>query len=154
MNLKLQTKSRRPVRVGDVFTFQPPGDTYMFGRVISDCVKLFSVGYSIMIYVYDVRCANKVPPLSELTTQRLLFHPVLINRLPWSKGYLETVGNWELKPTDRFDRHCFRNSRGQFFDEDGQRLETPFPPIGHWSLDSYRTLDDQISSALRIPRSA
>lgn len=151
MNLKLQKRSRRPVRVGDVFAFQPPNDTYMFGRVISDQVKLFSAGFSIMIYVYDVSAAQKVPPLSELTTKRLLFPPVLINRLPWSKGYLETVGNWELSPTERFEQHCFRDIRGYYFDENGQRLETPSPPIGHWGLDSYQTLDDKISSALRIP---
>ena len=40
---------------------------------------------------------------------------------------------------------------GRYFDECGNPLESPVEPVGEFSLQSFRTIDDQVSDALEIP---
>jgi hypothetical protein len=52
---------------------------------------------------------------------------------------------------DVLPQHCFQDSRGWYFDEQGNRLHAAVEPVGQWGLHSYRTIDDEISKALGIP---
>ena len=76
---------------------------------------------------------------------------MMTNNLPWTRGYFEVLENQPLGPMDRLPQHSFRDIRGWYFDERGKRLSGPVDPVGQWALQSYRTLDDEISKALRIP---
>lgn len=106
-----------------------------------------------LIYVYRHRASSKEPDHAALDPQDLLLPPLFINRLPWSKGYLETVAHWPLEPSDLRSQHCFLSaSRGRYFDEKGNELSGPIEPVGDWGLHSYRTIDDAISDALGIAR--
>jgi len=130
----------------------PPDDKYLFGRVISTEAK---VGPSItanLIYVFKARSAVKsVPDDSELRPDRLLIAPLMINRLPWSKGYIETLLNRPLAEGEVLSQHCFSSSGGRYYDELSREISGPIEPCGLWGLNSYRTLDDDISEALGIP---
>jgi hypothetical protein len=148
--------SRKKLRAGDVFAMQMPDDLYLFGRVIStDAVSGFSFSASaILIYVFRTRSEVKAPPRREdLRPDNLLVPPILINRLPWSRGYFETIDHRPLEQEDLLKQHCFLSSvRGQYFDEKGHELPGPVEPVGRYGLNSYRTADDKISKALGFER--
>lgn len=81
----------------------------------------------------------------------LLVPPMITNRQPWLKGYFEALENHPVGRLDRLVQHCFRDSRGWLFDEQGTRLMSAHEPVGEWGLHSYRTVDDEISKALGMP---
>jgi hypothetical protein len=106
----------------------------------------------VLIYIYaPVRSAPE-PPLEELNPGRLLVAPLLTNRLPWSRGYFDTVWSGDLSAEDVVLQHCFRDSRGWEFDDHGNRLDRSVEPIGTYALDSFRTIDDAVCDALGIAR--
>lgn len=88
-----------------------------------------------------------------MTPDRLLLPPVFINKMPWTKGYFETVVHVDITSSDRLGQHCFwRAAQGIFVDENRNPLPHEVPPCGEWGLASYRLLDDLVSDALGIPR--
>ena len=108
---------------------------------------------AILIYVYDVvRPTPASPSTLELTPSDLLLPPLLTNRLPWSRGYFETIDHSELEDSDVLPAHSFRDSRGRFLDENSRELPGPVDPVGEWGLHSYRTIDDAVADALGLPR--
>lgn len=150
MNLAVLKKTRRAPEVGDIFVMQPPDGQYLFGRVVDTNANPLGVGGAILVYVYRVRSATKAPA-PELLRGQLLVPPMMTNKQPWTKGFFEHVENRPLSPMDRLPRHCFKDSRGWYFDETRSRLPGPVEPVGQWGLHSYRTIDDEISKALGIP---
>jgi hypothetical protein len=75
------------------------------------------------------------------------------NRMPWTKGYFETVGHSPIVEGDLLAQHCFLSAaRGRYFDENFNELPGPVEPCGDWALSSYRWLDDQIADALGVDR--
>jgi hypothetical protein len=156
-NLRVLQPSRKKLRAGDVFAMQMPDDLYLFGRVIStDAVSGFSFSASaILIYVFRTRSEVKAPPRREdLRPDNLLVPPILINRLPWSRGYFETIDHRPLEDDEVLAQNCFWDValRGQYFDEKGHELPGPVEPVGRYGLNSYRTADDKISKALGFER--
>jgi hypothetical protein len=84
---------------------------------------------------------------------RLLVSPIMTNRLPWTRGYFETLANVPLEVGDVLPRHCFLSaSRGRYFDDAGNELAGAIEPVGDYALHSFSTIDDQISDKLGIPR--
>lgn len=77
----------------------------------------------------------------------------MTNTLPWSRGYFETLENRPLETGEVLREHCFRSSKGKYYDEHSNELSGPVEPCGDWGLQSYRTIDDEISDALGIPQS-
>ncbi len=151
MNLAVLKKTRRVPEVGDVFVMRPD-DQYLFGRVVDTNANPLGVGGAVLIYVYRVRSQTRTP-VPELLHEQLLVPPMMTNRQPWTKGYFEQVENRPLSAMERLPRHCFRDTRGWYFDEAGNRLTGPAEPVGQWGLHSYRTIDDEVSKALGIPLS-
>ena len=149
-NLQRLRPSRKRLIPGDIFALRPPGDTYLFGRVVRTDAICLAPG-AILIYVYRTGSPTMCPP-AVLSREELLIPPILINRLPWSRGYFETVENRPLRE-DAYERHCFRTFNGQFYDEYRNELRKPIPgvPIGDAGLHSYRTVDDAVSEVLGIP---
>lgn len=150
VNLIVLKRTRRSPEVGDIFVMQPPDGQFLYGRVIStDALGPMGVG-CVLIYVYRARSSRKTD-VPNLFRGQLLVPPMMTNKLPWTKGYFEFVENRPLAPMDRLSQHSFVDTRGWYFDEDGNRLSGPVEPVGSWGLDSFRTIDDKISRAIGIP---
>src|SRR5438105_8180120 len=145
-NLRVLKRSRKPPTPGDVFAMQLPDGRYLFGRVIlADLPRERApMPGAYLIYVYDEVSETKTPEL-ELSPERLLLPPVFINRMPWTKGYFETVDHRPLRPEDLLQQTCFRRWNGDYLDETGSKLPGPLEPCGDWGLASYRMIDDLVS---------
>ena len=153
VNMSVLGKSRRPPEVGDVFAMLQSDGRFLFGRVIDTNANPLGVGGAILIYVYRVRSVGQVP-VPRLRRDELLLPPIMTNRQAWTRGYFKCVESRPLEPTDRLDRHSFRDSNGRYFDERGNRLSGAIEPVGIWGLQSYHGIDDAISRALGIPLAA
>lgn len=156
-NLQVLKSSRKKAQRGDVFTMQLPDDSFLFGRVVSTEAKwTLAAGAdpAILIYIYRERSrVAELPAVTALKADQLLVSPMMTNQLPWSKGYFQTLANMSLEPGDVLPQHCFLSaSRGHYFDEHGNELPGPVEPVGDYALHSFRTIDDQVSDALGIPR--
>lgn len=149
MNLALLKKTRTSPKSGDIFVMLPPDGLFLYGRVIATDAKIGPMADCILIYVYRERSKRK-EDIPTLMRGQLLTSPMLTNKLPWTKGYFETIEHRELGPMDRLPKHCFVDSRGWYFDEYDHRLPKPEEPVGERGLHSFRTIDDQISAALGI----
>lgn len=150
MNLAILKKSRHTPRVGDVFVMQPPDHQFLFGRVVQTDANPLGVGGAILIYIYQARSSDKAK-VPDLRREELLLPPIMTNGMPWVKGYFENIAHAPLSSTDRLPQHCFKDSRGWYFDESGNRLPYAMEPVGQWGLHSYRSIDDEVSNALGIP---
>lgn len=152
-NLEVFKPSRSKPRAGDVFALRL-GERFRFGRIIStEAMAGWSMPGSILIYIFRASSLELTMPDGELTrADNLLVAPLMTNRLPWSRGYFQTIGNRPLAPGDVLAQHCFRSSNGRYFDESARELPGPIEPCGDWGLHSYRTIDDEVSAALGIPR--
>ena len=155
-NLRVLKPSRKKLHAGDVFTMQLPDEDFLFGRVVSTEAKwaLAASANAILIYVYRHRSrVAEVPVGSAMRPSELLVPPIMINRLPWSRGYFQTLSRVPLESEDVLPQHCFHSaSRGRYYDEHGNELWGPTQPVGDHGLHSFRTVDDLISDALGIPR--
>ena len=152
MNLVVLKKSRRKPEIGDIFAMFPPDGHFLFGRVIATDANAGGFPGSNLIYIYRPR-AKEIDTVPQLLRGQLLLPPLMPNNLPWTRGYFQFVENRTLIPMDRLPQHCFKDSRGWYFDEHGNRLPMPIDPVGDWGLHSYRTIDDEISKVLAIPLS-
>ena len=150
MNLSVLKKSTRPLRVGDIFAMLPPDGAFLFGRVVETKAKIGPFERCILVYIYRAR-SGSLDVLPQLKREELLCAPMMTNRLPWSKGYFETVVHRDLADEDRLAAHSFKDSRGLYFDEFGNQVPQGIDPTGHCGLHSYRTIDDEISKALGLP---
>lgn len=152
-NLQKLSPSKKKLQAGDVFVMKLRNSRYLFGRVIdTDAVSGLGVPGAILIYVYRWQSdSREMPPRGELRPDRRLISPMMTNRLPWSRGYFETIGHVPLDEDDILPQHCFLSAvRGTYHDEKGNELPGPTEPVGDYGLHSYRTIDDEISGALGI----
>lgn len=104
-----------------------------------------------LIYLYRAS-SDDSSVIPTLWPSELLVPPLFTNRLPWSRGYFQTVGHapltrWDVLPTHIF----FRLMPEQFVDEDGQRVPDPGYAVAPYGLGSFRAIDDAVSAALGIP---
>lgn len=159
-NLMVLEPSRRRQRVGDLFTLRPTSGPYLFGRVVRTDANAGGFPSSNLIYIFRVESDRPEPPdRAELNPSNLLVPPIMTNRLPWSRGYFQTIASWPIRPGEALARHCFEEPRRPpeyphlYFDEYGASAELPgrVEPCGEWGLHSYLTIDDAVSSALAIP---
>jgi hypothetical protein len=150
-NLQVLAPSRRAIRPGDVFVFKPASMPFFFGRVIRTDATVGGFPNGILVYLYAVSSTDKTR-VPELRRDELLLPPLATNRLPWSRGYFETVASRPLTESDVLPVHCFRSSTGRCFDEAGNPIEVPVEPMGEFALQSYRSIDDLVSDALGIER--
>lgn len=151
-NLRPMTPSRKSPAAGDVFVAQLPDRRYLTGRVIRTDAEIGPMSDVILIYVYRGISASHEPPARDKPPQ-LLVPPIFTNRLPWSKGYFETVARWPLAERELLPQHCFYDvATKRHVDEFGNRLVHPAEPCGPYGLNSLLTIDDAISDALGMAR--
>lgn len=150
MNLAVLKKSRKKPEVGDIFALLPPDGLYVYGRLIATGVNAGGYPGGNLIYIYRPR-SKEIGNIPTLLRGQLLLPPMMTNNLPWSRGYFQVIDNKPLSSMDRLPQHCFRDVRGWYFDEHGNRLSKPVEPIGEWVLKSFRTIDDAVSKTLGLP---
>ena len=144
------TPSRKRLREGDVFLLQPIPGTFYCGQIIRLKVESrdsFVNGMSL-IYIYDRRVPDRGVP-AYLDAAPLLIQPVVINRLPWSRGYFETVGN--LPVTERERRLSFGfwdTVRKRFVDAGGNPLAKEPLYWTDYGLASYAVVGMLVQRAL------
>lgn len=154
MNLAVLKKSRRGPEAGDIFVMLPPDQLFLYGRVISTEAKIGPMENCVLIYIYALRATTKLP-VPKLSRDQLLVPPIMTNKLPWRRGYFETIDHQTLEEEDRLRQHCFKDLfiEGKYFDEFSNELNQCIEPTGAWGLDSFRTIDDEVSKALGFPLS-
>jgi hypothetical protein len=149
-NLRVLQPSRKKRRPGDVFVYQMPDGLFRFGRLISTDSKVGGFpGH--LVYFYKAQSNAKLP-VPHLSPDNLLVAPLATNQKPWTLGYFEVVDSRPLAEADLLPIHCFRDSRGWYFDEHGRRLEHSVEPCGEYSLHSFRSIDDLLSGVLGLPK--
>lgn len=157
-NLQVLRPSRSKPKAGDIFVLRLPDLTHLFGRVveadINDPQRAPMPG-AYLIYVYNYRSPTMDPDMSRLVPDHLLIPPIFINRMPWTRGYFETIAHIDLLPQDKLAAVSYWDAaRERFVDQDGKTLSREIHPCGEWGLASYRVLDALISDALGIPSAA
>ena len=96
-NMRVLKPSRKRVHVGDVFAMQMADEGFVFGRVVStdarwDESEEFPGMYLVYVYA-GVSPEKKVPDRALMSVDNLLLPPKIINRVGWSRGYMETIAN-------------------------------------------------------------
>ncbi len=157
MNLKVLKRSRHKPKAGDIFVMEPPDGLYLFGRVINTEAEIGPIKNCNLLYIYNIRAENKLP-IPELSVKDLLLPPMMTNALGWTRGYFEHLENRSLTKKDVLKQHCFFDDfRKCYYDEYGNKIRKPIflshKKIDDLGLHSYRTIDDDISTALGIPLS-
>jgi len=149
--MKVLKKSRKRIKLGDIFRFQILENKFYWGRVVSLNASVGGFEDCILLYIYNVE-TNKSDEIPEtLTVNNLLLGPIATNRLGWSRGYFETIDNRELKQDDLLPVHCFFDILyKKYFDVSGNTIDKPIEPYGDYGLDSYTSIDDKVSEALGI----
>ena len=150
-NLKILKPCRKFVRPGDIFVFKVNDEPYYFGRVIKTDATVGGFPSGVLVYLYNASSPEKTK-IPDLRPDNLLLPPLATNRLPWSRGYFETVESRPLAESDVLPVHCFRDWTGRCLDEAGKPVELPVEPVGEFALQSYRSIDDLLSDALGIER--
>lgn len=137
--------------LGDVFAFrlECEDEVYRFGRVVSTQAALGPMKHLIVIYVFD-GISHDIATLPSLNVKNLLLPPLIVNAMPWSKGYFQTVANKEFDEDEKLSAHIFVDSRNWFFDMDGKRIDAPLPnvPVGLARLNSIVTFAEHVEIAL------
>jgi hypothetical protein len=133
--------SKRAVQIGDVFAVRTSLAEGLFGRVVSTSAIVGPTHGCNLVYVYRAG--------STFSRDDLLTPPMMTTRAPWSHGYFEFVRSEPLLPGGFFERHCFRDAQGRFFDEEGRPFESPFEPVGEWRLYDVGAIDAAIAAKLK-----
>lgn len=144
-------KSRKPPKEGDVFLVQPFSRVYYYGKVIrthlesaDSCVRGMN-----LIFLYDRRADGRDIP-DELGGGDFLIPPVIINRLPWSRGYFETVGNAPVTEDEKNASYGFWSfQKKRFVDVGGVPLARKPRCWSDYGLASYAVVGEKIQAALR-----
>jgi Immunity protein 26 len=145
-------RTRRKPEGGDIFVYQldPFPDRYFFGRVIATDTTLGMFSQVVLIYLYCTTSIKKTdtPPLG---VDDLMMPPIGTNGCAWTTGYFEVVRSGPNATVDVLPQHCFRDSRGWFYDEYSRRLPGPVEPVGIYGLAGIGSIDRYISQALGLP---
>ena len=152
MNMRVLEKSRKKAKRGDFFGFQMFNGECLGGRVIRTDARIGPMQNCLLIYIYN-QIEEKLEDLFPQGLDHLLLPPLLTNRQPWLKGYFKTLSNIPLNSEDVLPRHCFWDFRRSYFDEYNNKLCSKVAPCGEYGLQSYRTIDDLVSTILKLPLS-
>lgn len=152
-NLRILEPSPKAPTAGDIFVWRPKLRGYFFGRVVRTDATVRFMADGILIYLFSIESDTKEPPERLSVIGSLLVPPLMTNRLPWSRGYFETVARRNFEPGERLPVHCFYSPTWKrCFDEEGNEIPKKIEPCGQAGIESYRTIDDAISDALGIAR--
>lgn len=141
---------RKRIHEGDTFLLNFPDNLVipvLVARVKPTPDDMVLGGY--LIYTYNPINRAQLSPAC-FTPGNMMFKPMFINRLGWSKGYFE---KYETDTHDMISRipkqHCFQHllKKSVCFNEWGEQIPcTPEP--SSYALTNYRRLDLKIAKAM------
>lgn len=150
------TPSRKRLREGDVFRLQPLVGTFYCGKVIQLEVESRNgfVNGMNLVFIYDRRMEGRTIP-GDLNAASLLIPPVIINRLPWFRGYFETIGNQPVTEEERGRSFGFWDvPRKRFVDVSGKPLAEKPLCWSDYGLADYALVGTLVQRALKAQRLA
>lgn len=154
MTLIQMKKSRKKPCAGDVFVLQTSQNIFYYGKVILANIESpdrFVKGVSL-IFIYDLETNVKKLPL-DLSAQRLLIAPIVVNNQPWQRGYFETLGNVGISDWDLCVDYGFWDVVKEEY-VDIQKNKMSRIPKYHsiFGLGSYGIVDKEVQKALSQKR--
>jgi len=152
MNMVVFKRTRKRPTAGDIFVWQIVGQPYRFGRVIRDDITAV-MGDERLYLIYCYRTPSNDPSrLPDLSRDDLLVSPMFVDSDPWTYyGIFRNVAHRPLRPEDVLRKHCFwRESRGAYVDEDGNRLRRRIEPCGDFALTTLLGICHDLSKALGL----
>ncbi|MEI6533006.1 MAG: immunity 26/phosphotriesterase HocA family protein [Candidatus Roizmanbacteria bacterium] len=145
---KIGPRTLKRPQEGDIFVFSFDNKEYYFGRVIKLDVIAGGFPGAVLIYAYDQK-TNKKKLIPLLNKENLLIPPVMINRMPWTRGYFEVVEHKVLLPEDVFEKHIFKTDNPNIsLDEYGNRMQNVVANYGYSALSSYLSFSEKVSLVL------
>lgn len=147
-------KSRKYPKEGDIFVVQPFTNVYYYGKVIQTHIKSRDscVNGMNLVFIYD-KCADAQIVPNDLSDRDFLISPTIINKLPWSRGYFETIGHTPVTEHERNMSYGFWSYQKQIF-VDVEGIPLAYKPQ-YWSdygLASYAVIGEKIQIALKAKR--
>lgn len=146
-------KSKKQPKEGDVFLVQPFYHMYYYGKVIQVYVQSRDscVNGMNLIFIYD-KCADDKSIPSNLDQCSFLIPPIIINKLPWSRGYFETIGNVPVTDQEKAMPFGFWSfQKKMFVDVNGNPLTYKPQCWSDYGLASYAVVGEKIQAALKAP---
>lgn len=143
-------KSRKHPKEGDIFWVQPLMNMYYYGKVIQTQIQSIDslVNGMNLIFLYDKRATDH-SILEDLSDAGFLIPPVIINKLPWSRGYFETIGSVPVTERDRSMSYGFWSFlKKRFVDVQGMPLANQPQYWSDYGLASYAIVGGKIQAAL------
>lgn len=136
-------KSRERPKEGSIFLVQPFFNVYYYGKVIQTHIQ------SRDSCVYD-KCATDQSIPEDLNDAGFLIPPVIINRLPWSRGYFETIKNARVTEREKSMSYGFWSfQKKMFVDVEGMPLTYKPQCWSDYGLASYAVVGEKIQIALK-----
>lgn len=146
---KIVSRSLKKPKVGDVFVYSFDHKEYFFGSVIKTDVNAGGFPGAILIYAYNTS-SNSKQPTPKLSKDDLLVPPVMINPMPWTRGYFEVVEHVNLTKEDIYDKHIFKQDESVKggINEYGIHSDKFVPNCGYGGLSSYLSFETRVLNAL------
>jgi len=143
-------RSYKEPQDGDVFIVQPTKGVYYYGKVIQ--ANLDSKANSFfgwhLIYIYDF-WTKEIRVGVKLDGVPLLIAPMVVNKRPWTMGYIETIYNSSVTDYDRSIHYGFWDVlRKKFYDLQGNVLSQVPKYSGTYGLGSYGAIGYEIHKVL------
>lgn len=147
-------KSRKYPEEGDIFLVQPLSNVYYYGKVIQthiksrdSCVKGMN-----LVFIYD-KCSVDQSIPDDLSHSGFLISPTIINKLPWSRGYFETIGNVPVTELEKNMSYGFWSFlKKMFVDVEGIPLGYKPQYWSDYGLASYAVIGEKIQNALKAKK--
>lgn len=146
----LQTPYRKKLKRGDIFCLSYPNHQYVFGVIVSLTAEAGGFRECIKIHVYDyISTEIKLP--NDLNSLPLMFAPLFINRLGFSRGYMPVIDNHSLDGEVSLENVCYHSVIfSKYYDDKGHLIEHSKSVVGIWGLSNYLVLDDLVSEQLGL----
>jgi hypothetical protein len=144
-------RSRKKLKIGDVFVIQPKESLYFYGKVIevNDKFQGFSVD-AVVIFIYKKNTAKLEMP-DYLDPNDLLIPPQIVNLRGWTMGYFYTVGNMELTNDEMNLDYGFKDTRKvkpRFLTSMGEELDHEPSIVGIYAIGSYGSTSYEVTKEL------
>ncbi|MDP5138728.1 Imm26 family immunity protein [Rheinheimera baltica] len=148
-NMEIQKPYRKKLKEGDIFRLKYPDDRYVFGQIVSLTAKTGGFENCIKVYVFDA-VFSEPEKVIDLTSNELMFAPLFINRLGFSRGYMPIVDNKPVVQTST--KYCYFDVPfKKYLNAEGDEISNAKGAVGTWGLSNYLVLDDLVSEKLGIP---
>ena len=147
--VKMKRSNKEP-EIGDIFIIQPEKELYYYGKVIQTKINSINVFYKGMylIYIYDKWTRGKKSDIN-LDSIPLLIPPMIVNKRPWTMGYIETIKKSYVSDYDlSIDYGFWDVLRNKHYDiKDNILLYAP-EYSGIYGLSSYGAIAKEVHRAI------